>query len=111
VDSKTKDHLFQQGIQAFNEGRFYDAHEEWEHIWLEEKGADKPFYQGLIQIAAGFHHFKRQKTKPASTCIAAGLDKLKPYITKPPYPVDLAQLCSDVSAHRESPPKIHINPK
>ncbi|SVC63873.1 uncharacterized protein METZ01_LOCUS316727, partial [marine metagenome] len=30
-------YLFQQGVDAFNNRCFYDAHEFWEELWLEYK--------------------------------------------------------------------------
>lgn len=52
-------HLFNEGIRLFNAAEFYEAHEAWEAIWLKEEGADRRFYQGLIQLAASFHHFQK----------------------------------------------------
>lgn len=46
------------GIDHFNSLRFWEAHEAWEEIWLEADG-DADFYQGLIQLAAAYHHVRR----------------------------------------------------
>ena len=48
-----------QGISLFNAGRYFDAHEAWEEIWLRSSGDDKLFYQMLIQSAVGLHHYER----------------------------------------------------
>ncbi|UCE87577.1 MAG: DUF309 domain-containing protein, partial [Deltaproteobacteria bacterium] len=45
------------GIERFNAGEFWDAHEEWEELWLAADAPDRAFYQGLIQVAAAFHHY------------------------------------------------------
>ena len=45
------------GIVLFNRGDFFEAHEVWEHLWMETSGPDKKFYQGLIQAAVGLCHF------------------------------------------------------
>lgn len=42
------------GVARFNNGEFFEAHEEWEERWLEETGDKKRFLHGLIQVAAGF---------------------------------------------------------
>lgn len=51
--------LLLEGVERFNRGEFWDAHESWEAIWLEASDPTKRFLQGLIQLAAAYHHFKR----------------------------------------------------
>jgi pSer/pThr/pTyr-binding forkhead associated (FHA) protein len=48
-----------EGIVHFNAGRYFEAHEIWEEIWLRSGGQDKVFYQMLIQSAVGMYHFER----------------------------------------------------
>ena len=48
--------LLVRGIEEFNEGRYFDAHETWEEVWQVEKGAQRDFLRGLIHVAAGYHH-------------------------------------------------------
>jgi hypothetical protein len=45
------------GILFFNEHDFFEAHEVWEDLWSESHGAERRFYQGLIQAAVGLFHF------------------------------------------------------
>ncbi|MDD9897510.1 MAG: DUF309 domain-containing protein [Candidatus Melainabacteria bacterium] len=42
-------------VELFNQGKYFDAHEHLEEIWLELEGQDKAWTQGLIQIAALMH--------------------------------------------------------
>ena len=73
------DPRFLKGIQEFNERLFFECHETLEEIWLEEHGEDRLFYQGIIQIAAGY--FKLEKGVPAGALKLwrTGLDKIAPY--------------------------------
>jgi hypothetical protein len=48
-----------EGVDLFNVGRYFEAHEVWEEIWLRSSGQEKIFYQMLIQSAVGLHHFER----------------------------------------------------
>jgi hypothetical protein len=48
-----------KGIEHFNRGEFFEAHEAWEAIWLETGGPLSDFYKGLIQCAVAIHHFRR----------------------------------------------------
>ena len=52
-------HALHHGIELFNAHRFWDAHEAWEQLWLVAAGEEKLFLQGLIQLAAAYHHVQR----------------------------------------------------
>jgi hypothetical protein len=71
-----KDRLFQKGLEAFNSAHFYDAHEHWEEVWLVTANPDKKFLQGLIQVAAAFHHYGRANRQGCRNLLLAGLLKL-----------------------------------
>ncbi len=46
-----------EGIRLFNEEDFFECHEVLEELWSETLGAEKKFYQGLIQAAVALFHF------------------------------------------------------
>jgi len=48
-----------QGILLFNEGRYFDAHEELEAAWREEKGRIRQLYQGILEAAVTYLHITR----------------------------------------------------
>jgi len=71
----------QHGIDLFNSGRFWDAHEAWEEVWMpDRKGPDAGFYKGLIQIAAGCLHYGRHNRRGAVNKWRSGADYLRPYL-------------------------------
>ena len=72
-----QDQLFKQGIKAFNERKFYDAHEYWEELWLEYKLEDAKFIQGLIQLAVSYFHLFNQNLKGTRSMIRKCLGKFK----------------------------------
>jgi uncharacterized protein len=47
---------FKDGVEFFNRGRFFDAHEAWEEVWRDTTGPDRLWLQGLVQIAVALHH-------------------------------------------------------
>jgi len=55
----TKNDSLAHGVELFNDRKFWHAHEAWEEIWLGESGDEKQFLQGLIQLAAAYHHVQR----------------------------------------------------
>jgi uncharacterized protein len=65
-----------QGIEDFNAGRYFDAHEIWEEIWLRSSGETKVFYQMLIQAAVGLHHYERGNSRGARGMHANVIEKL-----------------------------------
>ena len=73
------DPRFLKGVDEFNEELFFECHETLEEIWLEDHGEDRKFYQGLIQVAAGY--FKLQQNVPAGALKLwrTGIEKLEPY--------------------------------
>ena len=67
---------FRQGLEEFNTERFFEAHEAWEEVWLASAGTEKRFLQGIIQIAAAFHHYQRGNRRGACSLLEAGLRRL-----------------------------------
>jgi predicted metal-dependent hydrolase len=48
------------GIELFNQGHYWHAHEEWEEVWRAEQAPDRQlFYKGIIQTAAALVHWQR----------------------------------------------------
>jgi uncharacterized protein len=48
-----------EGMKLFNEKKFFDAHEELETAWNEEKGKVRQLYQGILQMAVTYLHITR----------------------------------------------------
>jgi len=67
---------FQEGIELFNRGRFFDCHEALEEVWLEFSGDRKKFLQGLIQLTVAFHHLGSGNLVGAGRLLAAAVEKL-----------------------------------
>ena len=68
-----------KGIHEFNERLFFECHETLEEIWLEEHGEDRLFYQGLIQVAAGYLKWEQGVLIGAIKLWQRGLEKLAAY--------------------------------
>ncbi len=76
MKSGEKEEKFERGLKHFNAREFFEAHEVWEEVWLTEGEPEKTFLQGIIQIAAAFHHYRRGNPDGAETLLAAGIVKL-----------------------------------
>src|ERR1035437_2906563 len=74
----TQGDLF-EGLRCFHSGAFFEAHEHWESVWLAAQEPEKTFLQGLIQVAAAFHHFQRGNREGTSSLLRAALRRLDPH--------------------------------
>lgn len=69
---------FQEGIDLFNAGQFFECHEAWEYVWNRSKGDDKVAIQGLIQAAVAILHLERGNREGAESLYAKARAKLDP---------------------------------
>jgi uncharacterized protein len=73
----------ERGIELFNSGLYWEAHEAWEEAWTpDRRGVDSGFYKGLIQIAAGCLHYGRRNRRGAVNKWSSGADYLRPYLPR-----------------------------
>lgn len=61
---------FRRGIDLFNRGEFFDAHEVLEDVWRPAPDEEKKFLQGLIQVAVGLHHYSTGNKVGARSLLA-----------------------------------------
>ncbi len=40
-------------LRHFNDRDYFEAHDVWEEIWMDQRGPARLFYQGMIQAAVG----------------------------------------------------------
>ena len=71
----------ERGVDLFNRGLYWEAHEAWEEAWMQDrKGPDGAFYKGLIQVAAGCLHYGRHNRRGTVNKWRSGADYLRPYL-------------------------------
>jgi predicted metal-dependent hydrolase len=75
----TSRRAFVEGLRHHNAHEFYEAHESWEELWIDEADDDvRRFLQGLIQVTSAFHKLVHQRMPgSASRLLARGLSKLE----------------------------------
>jgi predicted metal-dependent hydrolase len=71
--------LLANGINFFNAGRYFEAHEAWEDLWRETQGPLRLFYQGLVQAAVGMHHLSKGNRNGGFAQLAKSVSKLEQY--------------------------------
>ncbi|MEA5447654.1 DUF309 domain-containing protein [Leptolyngbya sp. CCNP1308] len=67
------------GVALFNQGDYYACHDVLEAIWMEADTLDKPFYQGILQIAVGLYHLGNHNWQGASILLGEGTNRLRPF--------------------------------
>ena len=53
---------FSHGIDLFNEGKFWHAHEAWDEVMKRHAESGRSFFQGLLQMATAYHHLMLKKS-------------------------------------------------
>ena len=87
------------GIELFNAQKYWHAHEAWEGAWLASEGDLRTFLQGLIQMAAAYHHVQRGNVRGALRLFDAALSKLA--MTSVHFPdVDCTEVVATAQKHR-----------
>jgi len=72
--------LYQEGLTYFNNKNYYDAHEEWEELWINYKLKDALLIQGLIQLAVGYFHITNSNIKGSLSLLNKSIPKLEKYL-------------------------------
>jgi len=72
-----KEKLFLDGLELFNEKKFYEAHEIWEDLWTEYRQADDKFIQALIQLSVGYFHISNINKRGAVSLFNKSLSKFQ----------------------------------
>jgi predicted metal-dependent hydrolase len=68
------------GIEHFNAGRYFPAHEAWETAWKQVRDtADAEFFKGLSQLGAGYTHLLRGNRHGAFTLLRRAAGRISRY--------------------------------
>jgi len=87
------------GIEHFNAGRFFPAHEAWETAWKQAKGTgDEEFFKGLSQLGAGYVHYRRGNPHGAHTLLRRANSRIGRYGPRH-HGLDLASLVEEAEGH------------
>ena len=91
------DPLLARGIEHFNRGEFFEAHEVWEEAWTPERDPRRLFLQSLIHVAVGSYHATRGNPAGACRQLRKALRKMAAFV--PEYEsVNTARLSRDARA-------------
>jgi len=86
-----------RGLEYFNAGEFFEAHEYLEIAWRAEKGPIRDLYQGILQVGVGYYHLQRGNLTGARKMFARARRCLQIFPAVP-CGIDVAGLLADVDA-------------
>jgi uncharacterized protein len=90
------------GIEHFNAGRFFPAHEAWETAWKQAKGTpDEEFFKGLSQLGAGYVHYRRGNPHGTFTLLRRGVRRISAYNSRH-RGLDVASLAATAGAQADA---------
>jgi len=68
-----------KGIELFNQKKFFDAHEELELAWRDEKSQLRDLYRGILQIGVAYYHIQRRNFSGAKKLLDRSQKWLQPF--------------------------------
>lgn len=71
--------LFEKGLNEYEKGDYFEAHEAWEDLWSDYNFRDRKFIQGLIQLSVSFVHLRNGNMIGARNLLKKCQDKFSEY--------------------------------
>lgn len=68
-----------QGLELFNQRKFFEAHEALEIAWKAEQGPARDLYRGILQIGVAYLHIERANLPGAFKMFARAKRCLAPF--------------------------------
>ncbi len=65
----------QQGVADFRNDLYFEAHDAWEEVWRELNGRPRLFWQAMIQLAVGTHHWNNGNRRGCQSVWNKALNK------------------------------------
>jgi len=71
------DPRFYSGIQNFNSGNFYEAHDLFEDLWHECDEPKRRWIHGIVQISVAMHHHSTGNLNGSLLLLAEGISRMR----------------------------------
>jgi predicted metal-dependent hydrolase len=96
--------LVRSGLELFNRGEYFEAHELLEEAWREEPGPVRELYRGILQISVAYYHLLRGNYTGASKMFLRSRTWLGPFPDQC-CGIDLARFRQD---YRQVEDQLHL---
>jgi len=82
--------LARKGLQKYNAGEYYEAHEYLELAWRDTDSPGRDLYQGILQVGVAYYQIKRENYRGALKMFGRARERLEP----------LPDVCQGVEVNR-----------
>jgi hypothetical protein len=93
--------LVRAGTERFAAGDFFAAHEAWEEVWRSTDPEPRDLFQGLVQLAAAFHHLRERRRPDVARRVLGKARRRLAGVPPPAAGLDVAPLLLEVAAWEE----------
>ena len=69
--------LVLQGLELFNQGRYYECHDALEAAWFADHRPCRDLYQGILQLAIALHHIEQDNYTGADKMFRRAINKFQ----------------------------------
>jgi uncharacterized protein len=76
ISRRGEEEMLREGIDLFNQERFWEAHEVLEEIWHPATGVERNVIQGLILTAAALVHYQKNENAVCLSILGRAMEKL-----------------------------------
>ena len=78
-----KDQRFCSGIENFNDGQYYIAHDLFEDLWHDTQEPERRWIHGIVQISVAMYHKLNGNINGAILLLAEGISRLNSSLSIP----------------------------
>ena len=99
------DPRFSHGVELFNAGEWYAAHDVFEELWHDTAEPERRWLQGAVQVAVAMVHLGRGNHNGAAILLGEGTGRLKRAQASPPgwQPSALLDPCRQLLQQLQGP--------
>jgi uncharacterized protein len=90
--------LIEEGIALFHRGDYFAAHEAWEEVWRSTTPEPRDLFQGLVQLAAAFHHLHERRRPDVARRVLGKARRRLATVAPPAAGFDAAALLTELAA-------------
>jgi uncharacterized protein len=83
-----------QGLQEFNRGEYFEAHESLEKAWMDDDGVGRDLYRAVLQVAVAYYQIERANYNGAAKMFLRMRQWIEP-LPDTCRGIDVAQLRAD----------------
>jgi uncharacterized protein len=76
ISTRGEKKMLREGVDLFNQERFWEAHEVLEEIWHPATGVERNVIQGLILTAAALVHYQKNENAVCLSILGRAVEKL-----------------------------------